>query len=291
MEIAIIGPGAIGGFVAAQAAAAGHQVMVCARTAFDRLRVEADGRTTEYPVEIVTEERQGRPCEFVFLCTKAGQTQAAAGWLAATIGPRTRALVVLQNGVEQVERATPFAQGVPVLPCAIYIGSELIAPGHVRYFNLGATLELPAGPLCEELAAVFAGTPLRISPQQDMRTALWRKLLANAAANPITALTGQRAHVLARPELQDLIAALLDEVVAVARAQGAALGPADAAATLARFAQLKPASGVGSSMLYDRLAGRQMEFDALNGAVVRIGARHGISTPMNAAIVALLSVL
>jgi 2-dehydropantoate 2-reductase len=110
--------------------------------------------------------------------------------------------------------------------------------------------------------------------------------LINAVANPITALVQQRQAVLRRPEVEVLCRAILDEAVAVARADGARLAddePARALAALYSFS-----GELGTSMYFDRLAGRQLEVEALTGAIVAAGARHGIATPINQALLALL---
>jgi 2-dehydropantoate 2-reductase len=137
-----------------------------------------------------------------------------------------------------------------------------------------------------EFARLFEGTPLRVALSEDFATLVWRKLLINAVANPITTLTLQRQAVLRRPDVQQLCLQILDEAVAVARAQGVRLAddePARALETLFTFS-----GELGTSMYFDRLAGRRLELDALTGAIVAMGERRGIATPLNRALLALL---
>ncbi len=96
----------------------------------------------------------------------------------------------------------------------------------------------------------------------------------------------RRNEVLAEPQTADLVLGLAREVVAVARAEGADLSEDDITA-LRRHYSTMPA-GTGTSMLYDRLAGRPLEHEYLTGAVVAAGADHGVPTPLNAAVLALL---
>ena len=120
----------------------------------------------------------------------------------------------------------------------------------------------------------------------DFDTLVWRKLLINAVANPITTLTLQRQAVLRRPDIQDLCQAILAEAVAVARAEGVKFAddePQRAMATLFTFS-----GELGTSMYFDRLAGRHLEVEALTGAIAAAGARRGIATPLNSALLALL---
>jgi 2-dehydropantoate 2-reductase len=114
----------------------------------------------------------------------------------------------------------------------------------------------------------------------------WRKLLINAVANPITALTLQRQAVLRRPDVQELCQGILDEAVAAARAEGIRLAHDETARTIAT---LENFSGeLGTSMYFDRLAGRRLEAEALTGAIVAAGERHGITMPLNRLLLTLL---
>ena len=135
-------------------------------------------------------------------------------------------------------------------------------------------------------AGLLDGTPLRVLLSDDFTTVAWRKLLLNAAANPITALTMQRQAVLRHPRRVRMCMAILDEAVRVARADGAQLSddePKRAMDTLMTYA---PA--LGTSMYFDRLAGRPLEIEALTGAIVAAGERHNIATPLNRATLTLL---
>ncbi|HET6966595.1 MAG TPA: ketopantoate reductase C-terminal domain-containing protein [Acidimicrobiales bacterium] len=122
-----------------------------------------------------------------------------------------------------------------------------------------------------------------------MVTAAWQKLLGNLVANPITALTMRRIDVMSSPGIPDLARGLLEEAVAVGRASGASFDPSVVEAIVAGTAQYGPETG--SSMLYDRLAGRHMEHQYLTGEVVRRGERLGIPVPLNGAVLALLEAI
>jgi 2-dehydropantoate 2-reductase len=133
---------------------------------------------------------------------------------------------------------------------------------------------------------LFEGTPLRIIRSGDFATLAWRKLLINAVANPITALTLQRQAVLRRPDVQELCRGVLDEAVAAARAEGIELAEDE---TVRTIATLHNFSGeLGTSMYFDRLAGRRLEVEALTGAIVAAGDRHGMAMPLNRALLTLL---
>jgi 2-dehydropantoate 2-reductase len=302
--VVVVGAGSIGGYVAWQLAEAGHDVALGVRTPFERLVVEAGGARHEVRAALLTDPAATPTAEWVFLATKAHQTAAAAPWLAAACAPgTTRGVVVLQNGVEHLERVAPLVPAVPIVPCIVSCAAEAVAPGHVVHHGF-STFEVPAdnadaadtagaadaAGTAAGLAELFGGTAAAIVAVDDFLTASWRKLIANAAISPVTALTLRRLDVLLDPGARDLAVALGRECVAVGRAVGAALGE-DAAEVVIDGAAGNAAAGsrLGSSMLYDRLAGRPTEHDALSGAVVRAGRRVGIQTPLQDAVVALLA--
>jgi len=286
--ITIIGAGSIGGYVAWQLVRAGHRVALAVHRPFEKLVVEDE--TGAHPVDapVWTVPAAASPAEWVVLATKAHQTGAAAGWLAASCGPQTRAVVVLQNGVEHEERLAPLVGKTPILPAVVSIGAEVLEPGRIRH-HAYSNLEVPDGELGRAFAALFAGSAIEVARVGDFRTTLWRKLISNVTASPITALTGRRIEVMADPAVRELAVDLARECIAVARAEGAAI-PLEAARDfvdgMAKNAAAWPP--FGSSMLYDRIAGRETEHEALTGAVVRVGARHGIPTPLNAAMLSLM---
>jgi 2-dehydropantoate 2-reductase len=130
---------------------------------------------------------------------------------------------------------------------------------------------------------------VEVTPTPDFLTASWRKLLGNVAANPLTALTMRRIGVLREPDVNALAQGLLHEAVAVGRAAGARLKPEDVPSVLEWQRGLD--AGAGTSMLYDRLAGRPLEHEYITGAIVRTANRHGVDAPLNRAILALLRAL
>ncbi|GAA4807642.1 oxidoreductase [Actinomycetospora chlora] len=292
-RVAVVGAGAIGGVLAALAAARGHDVTVGVRTPFAALRVSTGGVEHEVPATVATDPGAVGVHPWVLLATKAQDTASAAGWLGALTGPGT-VLVVAQNGVDHAARVEGLVDpGTTVLPASVVLGAEAVAPGRVVHHGFGR-LTVPAGDAAEGLAALYGsdtdghadGAGLAVVATGDFTTVAWRKLLSNAVANPVTALTGRRNDVLAEPATRDLVVDLAREVMAVGRSVGAALTDADVDALVAHYDGMPP--GLGTSMLYDRLAGRPLEHEYLTGAVVATGRRTGVPTPLNTAVLALL---
>lgn len=286
-RVAVIGLGSIGGVAAASLAAAGrHDVTACSRRPIERLVLDRPEGTVEPPLRCHTDPSRAEPADWVLLCTKTHQTEAAAPWLARVCTPKTR-VAVLQNGIDHVARVGPLTDGAAVLPVIVYYNGERLAPDHVRMRRASPDdLVVPDDAAGRAFTELLDGTGLRVLRSDDFVTLLWRKLLINAVANPITALTLQRQAVLRRPDIQELCHAALDEAVAVARADGAELAADEPEQTIAR---LMTFSGeLGTSMYFDRLAGRQIEVEALTGAIVAAAERHGIAVPINRALLVLL---
>jgi 2-dehydropantoate 2-reductase len=286
-RVAVIGLGSIGGVAAACLAAANrHDVIACSRQALDHLTLDQPEGIAEVPLQNLTEPAQAKPMDWVLLCTKTHQTEAAAPWLARLCTPQTR-VAVLQNGIDHVARVAPLANGATVLPVIVYYNGERLAPDHVRMRRASANDVVVANEVHgRAFAELLDGTGMKVLLSDDFATLLWRKLLINAVANPITALTLQRQAVLRRPDIQKLCHTLLDEAVAVARAEGAEFAIDEPARTMT--ALMTFSGELGTSMYFDRLAGRQMEIEALTGSIVAAGQRHGIPTPVNRVLLTLL---
>jgi 2-dehydropantoate 2-reductase len=170
----------------------------------------------------------------------------------------------------------------------VYFNGERLAPDRMRMRHVGdaADMEVPDDAGGRAFARLLEGTTLSAKPTGDFKTQAWRKLLINAVANPITCLTLRRQEVLRRPDIHALCLGVLDEAAAVARADGASLPADEPARAMAKLYTFPPE--VGTSMYFDRLAGRPLEVEALTGAIVAAGERLGVPTPLNGALLTLL---
>jgi 2-dehydropantoate 2-reductase len=288
--VAVVGPGAIGATFAAVAQRAGVRgLTLCGRTPVERITVrEDDGRAVVLDGDgggVRTDpDGVSGPVDWLFLAVKAHQTDGAGRWLRALTGPGT-VVVVLQNGVEHRERVAPFVDGAAVLPAVVWCPAEPLDRETVRLRGVPA-LTVPDRPESHRLAELLTPGGARIDRAGDFRTELWRKLTMNAVAG-LTVLTGRRAGMFRRPDVHRLAVTLAGECIAVAAAEGARLTEADAEAIVDEMAAMPP--DMGSSILFDRAAGRALEWDARNGVVHRFGARHGIPTPVSDVLVPLLA--
>jgi len=283
-KVAIIGSGGIGGYLAAELAEAGRDVTLCVRTSFPKLIVEEPDRTREIAVPMATEPQEVGPVRFVLLTTKSQDTAGTKPWLDRLVGPDTT-IVVVQNGVGHVERVQPLAPGAKaILPAIIYCSVERVSPGRIVH-HTAAALSLPTSPQSAAVAELFSPTSFKVTEEADFTTIAWRKLFSNLVGNPITSLTLRRIRVIQEPDIQALASGILAEAVWVAAAEGAKLTETDAQQVLRGLGKSNPDGG--TSMLYDRLAGRPLEHEYITGAVVRAAEKHGIDVPLNRAILAL----
>lgn len=275
--IAIIGPGAVGGVVAGWLTQrGGHTLTLCARRAVNETTVELSSGPVKLASAVLTVPAQGRPVDWVLVTTKAYDAVGAAAWFPTLIGPATR-VAILQNGVEHRERFTPWLAAEQILPVMVDIPSERPGPGRIVQRGPGK-MAVPAGDAGGRFAELFAGTALAVTVTADFKSAVWRKLCLNAPG-AINALLLKPTGVFHEEAAGWLALEMIRECMAVGRAEGAMLEDALAEQLLAGF-RAAPRDGI-NSLHADRLAGRPMEVDARNGAIVRFGRKHGVPTPRN----------
>jgi 2-dehydropantoate 2-reductase len=225
-------------------------------------------------------------CDFGIVATKAMHTEAAIAAAAAAFADGCVATV--QNGLGNEEAIAKHAERV--MRGTTFPAGKLLEPGHVQWDVKGDTTLGPFEPRpapsdeIERLAdaCTRAGMPTKAVP--DARGPQWRKVIFNAATNPVGALTRlTHGRVCENAELRRLVSGLVDEGKAVAAAQGIKLD-ADPEELIDHAAKPEVAYNHKASMLQDVEARRPTEIDYLNGGIVRFGDEHGVPTPLNRAI-------
>jgi 2-dehydropantoate 2-reductase len=283
-RIAIVGPGAIGGIMAAWLQRTGaNEVVLCARRPLPQLTVETPGEVIRFTPAVWTDPGQAQPVDWVLVATKAYDVEKTGLWL-PTLTAGGAPIAVLQNGVEHRERFLPYLPAGRILPVVVQCPAERPEPTHM--LQRGPTrLVVPADALGRAFAGLFAGTAVGVDLSPDFTTAVWTKLCFNCAG-AVSALLLQPAGVMHRAAASAAARLLMRECIAVGRAEGAVLPDSLAEAVLQGYRN-QPLDML-NSLHADRLAGRPMETDARNGAIVRFGRKHGIPTPCNELAVALL---
>lgn len=286
MDVAVVGPGAVGTTVAALLHSAGHTVRICGRRPRTHLELRPDdGEPITVPGPLCTDPGEiAGPAGLVVLTVKATQNTDAARWLTRLCDQDT-VVVVLQNGVEQVDQVQPLAPSSTVIPGIVWFSAETQSDGWVR-LRTEARLTVPDGPAATGFAELWRSAGGVADCEPDFVTASWRKLLVNAVAG-LMVLTGRRAGMFRRHDLAGLAVRYAQECVAVARAEGAALNDEVAASTVEMFRNAP--SDMGTSMLADREAGRPQEWDIRNGVIIRRARVHDLATPVSDILVPLLA--
>jgi 2-dehydropantoate 2-reductase len=301
MKVSIIGSGAMGSLFGGMLSRAGHEVVL-----YDvyREHVEAirrDGLAIEQAgsAEVLTcrpaastDPADTRGSDVMIVFVKSTATEAAARQFAPLAGPDTIALT-LQNGLgnEAILRkhfgAERTAAGVTSQ------GATFLGPGRIRHAGRGHTHLGMAGGSHRKLVALataLAQAGFETHVESDVAGLVWSKLVINVGINALTALVNRpNGRLLDLDETRSLMADLVAEAVAVAKARGITLTYADPLQTVYDVAKRTGANR--SSMLQDFDRGRETEIDFINGAIVREAAELGIPVPVNAAIARLVKAL
>jgi 2-dehydropantoate 2-reductase len=281
-----VGPGAVGTTIAALLYKAGHQVSLCGHTPRDAIELRPDGGDPiVVPGPVLTDPGQvPTSVDVVVLAVKATQNDDAAGWLARLCDEHTIVLV-LQNGVEQVEQVKPHCPSSAVIPGIVWYSAETQPQGWVR-LRTEAALVLPSGPSATTVAELLRGAGCRVDTDPDFITAAWRKLLTNALAG-FMVLSRRRSGMFHRDDVAELSRRYVAECLAVARADGARL-PDDVVDGTVDLFRRAP-EDMGTSILADAENRRRMEWDIRNGVIIRKARAHGLATPISDVLVPLLA--
>jgi 2-dehydropantoate 2-reductase len=294
MRIGIMAAGAIGGYVGARLAHAGHDVVFFARGAHlaamraNGLKVESPlGDLLVNPVTATDDPSTVAPVDIVLFAVKLWDTERAGAQIKPVVNANTR-VITLQNGVDSVERLAPILGADNVVGGSALLSSVIKAPGVI--LHSGKFAQLKAGRLDgkpdAKLAAFVAeakAAGLDISMSETMQRDRWQKFVFLAAFSGITSLTrGTIGEVFADEDTREMFHDLLREVVAVGQACGVDLSADYAEVQFAYAATMAP--GLRASMAHDVLRGNRLELDWLAGHVVELGRKFGVKTPANAAV-------
>jgi 2-dehydropantoate 2-reductase len=282
MKIAVMGAGAVGCYYGGMLARAGHDVVLIGRPqhveAIERqgLRLETQTFDEHIRVSASTEGSAVQGAQLVLFCVKSTDTESGAAAIKPHLAPDALVLS-LQNGVENADRLRALLPQA-VSAAVVYVGTEMAGPGHVRHHGRGELVIEPSKASDDVTRALIAaGVPTDIS--DNVRGALWAKLILNCAYNALSAITQLPYGRLVKGEgITAVMRDLVDECVAVAKADGVTI-PGDVDAAVRKIAETVP--GQYSSTAQDLSRGKRSEIDHLNGLIVRRGEALGIAVPAN----------
>lgn len=298
MRFAIVGSGGLGCLFGGLLARAGADVTLIARganlaalrergldvTLFGQAPFHVDVRATDDPAEV-------GPVDAILFCVKTYDVEPAARQALPLIGPAALILPV-QNGVEAAEQIGAIvgedhvvAAGVGVTGATLEQPGVVVQKSHVVRITFGPD-RATEGRRAERIRDVLvaAGVDAVVSP--DVEREIWEKLIFTLAGLGFMTLTRlSLGQTLACPETVEVVRGLMAEGVAVGQARGAPVADDAAERALAWMGAVAEANpDARGSMYFDLLAGKRLELDAINGAVVRMGRQLGIPTPLNALI-------
>jgi len=289
MRIAVVGTGAVGGYFGARLAQAGHEVSFIARGAHlqamqrEGLSVQSfqgdfllrDALFTDHPDQIGI-------VDLVLFCVKSYNTEEAAKSLAALAGDRTT-ILSLQNGIDNPDKIARSCGPQNTLAGVVYIGAQVLRPGTIQHSTGGRIVcgrldgSMDDRTKAVEHAFVSAQVPCEVT--RDIRRAMWRKLLWNAAFCAIACLTRTTVKNIVESEsLTKLAVDCMAEALAAAKTQGFELPSEVIDETLAfskALGDFKP------SMLQDFEAKKPLEYEAFNGIVLKTLRQFGKDAPTN----------
>jgi 2-dehydropantoate 2-reductase len=291
-RVAVLGPGGIGGLLAALLARRGDQV-TCLAPPATAAHLAAHGLELRSPVlgdarvAVEAASRLDHPVDYLLVTVKAPQLEAAVEAVPAEV-LGDGLVVPFLNGVDHVAWLRERYPAGQVVAGTIRIESTRAGPGLIEHASPFAVVELAAGRTAgqavrnrvEELGARLAETGLDVTVRDDEAAVLWSKL---AVLAPIALVTTWTAAPFgeARAGHRDEAVAVAHEIVAAATADGVEL---DEAAIVGMLDKIP--DGMRSSMQKDAAAGRPIELDAIGGTILRAASRAGTDAPVTARLVA-----
>jgi 2-dehydropantoate 2-reductase len=303
-HIAVVGAGAVGSFYGAMLALAGHRVTLIGRPAHAQA-IKRDGlkldlakspRIENVQIEASSEFSSLQTADLVLFCVKSTDSASVALQIDPYLAPHAL-IMSLQNGVEN---AALIAQQIPhaVIPCVVYVASEITAPGCVKHHGRGdlviGTMQpsrlIDPQKTLQEIVELFGSAQVPVQISQNVMAELWSKLMINCAFNAISGLAQiQYGKLAALASVRSTQTALVKEVIAVAHADGIHLSEAIA---LQAVEQISVTMGSQkSSTAQDMARSKPSEIDHLNGFIVRRGQALGVATPVNQALFALVKLV
>lgn len=285
-NILIMGTGALATLFAARLTEDGHQITLLGtwKEGIDSLRrngarlIDEKGNEAQFDVHATDDPRECAGAKYALVLVKAWQTERAARQLAKCLAEDGLA-ITLQNGLGNRETLVESLGADRVAPGTITVGATLLGPGLVKVGGDGI-ISIERNPALGPIEAALRSAKFQVNIVEDAQSAVWGKLVVNAAINPLTALLRiPNGELLNRPSAHEIMGKLAREVAEVARAENIQLS-FDDPLTMAEEVARKTAANK-SSMLQDVLRNAPTEIDAICGAVVRTAQKHKIDTPAN----------
>jgi 2-dehydropantoate 2-reductase len=294
MKVAVMAAGGIGGYYGGLLAKGGHEVTFIARGAHLQAMREnglyvkcIDDEFLVKPARVTDDPTGIGKVGLVLFSVKTYDTDEAARAIGPIVGKDT-AIVTFQNGIESAERLRAVLGRGRVASAPTQIETFVAEPGRIEQKSnfrvvMFAEADITSSPAVETLARVFRQNNLQVNVVPDIRKAVWLKFLRLApVAGLATLARSTPCELFQLEEARGTLNAAMREVMAVGAREGILLDGQDLASATEWALNLK--EGIKPSMQKDVERGNRLEIDALSGAVVRLGKKHNVATPVHQAI-------
>ncbi|WP_269620605.1 ketopantoate reductase family protein [Zhongshania sp. BJYM1] len=307
MRIVVIGAGCVGCYFGAKLQVSGNDVVYVARGKHldeiknNKLMVSHENFFFDDKVNAVSINQllEGYHCsdfDLIIITLKSTTTaevfDVIGSWAKKGLCP----ILSLQNGVEN-EDIISTVVGIErtIGGLVVKIGGSVTRPGAVvaqgdACVVLGPWPNINKNPIgtdiTENIYNALVNSNIKISISNDIKKELWRKLLINNSVNPLSALTELDTRALTSEKtFSKLVYSIMEETALVAKYDDVVLSKRDIDEMYNLISGFDP---IKTSMLIDYEKERELEIEAISGAVIRRGKRHNVATPMTELIKALL---
>jgi 2-dehydropantoate 2-reductase len=298
MRIAVMGTGAVGGYFGARLAAAGQDVAFIARGSHleamrqEGLKVKSIQGDLHIRALFTSDPGEIGPVDLVLFCVKSYDTEDAAAKATPLMGEKT-VVLSLQNGIDNPDKIARRWGEARTLAAVVYLGAVVAAPGKLEHRAGGrivlGDLDGQTSATANRVEQTLSGAGIPCALSAEIRKVMWTKLVWNAPFCALSCLARANVkEILEAESLRKLASDCMQEVREAARSTGIELAPSVVEET---FAFSKTLGDFKPSMLQDLEAGKPLEYEALNGIVVRLLREKGKEAPINEAAYSVLKFL
>lgn len=297
MKVGIAGAGAVGSFFGAILQKADHEVVFLARGKHlqamkqNGLIVKNEDESFSIRSTFTDDLNDLSECELILLCVKANDTEQIAKQLLPIL-TKDALILTMQNGVDNEETLSRIFGSERILSCATYVQISIDAPGIInqqgRVKLVIGELDNSVKNLCSKIITQFQQAGLDIVHTENILEKKWRKLLWNITFNPLSAIsTAKVGEILDDKHLRETAESICREAIEVAQEVGIMLDSSRTMETI--FANAERAKTHKTSMLQDRISGKQMEVESVCGFVIRKAEELKLQVPTIQAAYGILS--
>lgn len=286
VKVGILGIGAIGSVMVCHLAKQPNvELFLFNRTPKNRIQLKTPHHSFDLKITTHSNQVEKIELDWLIICLKEYHYKNAKHWFPKLISPSTK-IAIIRNGILLDVPLLPFAKASQILACMIDCPTQPQSNGQFLQLRK-AIITTPKTNLSSEFKILFPKEEITFQQVEDFKTESWKKLLESSCIGAITCLTGETCWVFKDEKIKHLYINLLKEGINVAKADGVKISNNFTQSLISKMNQYPPQKG--SSMLTDRKLGRPIELGAKSGAIVLLGQKYQIKTPLHELVVTLLN--